>query len=131
MNQNYFHTNSCLYELSSAFIFDLRTARRVKHCYIVSYKLLSSNSYHHYFIQLRTHLHVYQNKTLFLLLLERKTSREATSKETWWYGQFVSRNMKMLWEKTIHVSASPNVASWQRRCLVPLKISDFLMLLCQ
>ena len=167
MNQNYFHTNSCLHQLSSAFILDLWAAsiiktfsykllsistphpsvfiidkerqnkqlssellstsiidlwatRRVKHCYIFSYKLLSSNSYHHYFIQLRTHLHVYQSKTLFLLLLERQTSREATSKETRWYGQFVSQNLKMVWEKTIHVSAYPNVASRQQRCPVPL-----------
>ena len=81
-SQNNIHTNSCLYQLSPAFILDLWATRRVKHCYIVSYKLLSSNSYHHYFIQLRTHLHVYQNKTLFLLLLERKTWREATSKDT-------------------------------------------------
>ena len=81
-SQNNFHTNSCLYQISSAFILDLWATKRVKHCYIVSYKLLSTNSYHNYFIHLRTHLHVYQNKTLFFLLLERKTSREATSKET-------------------------------------------------
>ena len=55
-SQNNYHTNSCLYiyQPSSAFILDLWTTRRVKHCYIVSYKLLSSNSYHHYFIHLHT-----------------------------------------------------------------------------